>query len=435
MIPVKLKMTLTALASAALVAAGTPTASAQSIPAGRVLNTLFQSDIRLQAPATTGVISHEAHFLLDDLGAELNVFNQQVLVQLATLPIGSTSGGFSYAFDAAAGTFERVTESFGPLFADRAFTNGRKRLTFGSHLLYSKMSTYEGSNLDSGDIKFYLRHSAVNGAFFEGDLMQADLRLDISSTQMVFFANYGVSDKLDVSVAVPVTRVQMDASVDATVIPLSTAGLPIHRFPGGATSATFTRGASASGLGDLQVRGKYRFVSFEGGGLAAAVNLRMPTGSAEDLLGTGTVTGTFALIGSSEYGRFSPHFNLEYSVSGEGELVEIPNEFGYRLGADFIASPRLTLSGDLLGRSLIDAGRLKVGQTQFRYRDSADRPLTTTINEYAVREGALNLVTLAFGGKVNIAGNLLFNANLLIPVTSSGMSAKVTPVIGFDYLF
>ena len=415
---------------------GTGQGRAQSLPVGKVLETLFQDDIRLASAA------HEAHFLLPTTGdtgqaRELAVFNQQLLVQLSTIPIGSPSGGFSYTFDPTAGTFERTTESFGPLFSDRALTNGKGRLTFGTNVLYSKFSTFEGEDLESGDVRFFLRHSPVTGgAFFEGDLVQADLRLDVSTTQTVFFANYGISDRWDVAVAAPLAHVQMDAAVDATIIRLSTATIPaIHQFPDGSSTNTFTRASSATGLGDILVRTKYRFLSREGGGLAAAASLRLPSGDAENLLGTGTVTGTFTLIGSSEYGRLSPHFNVEYAASGEGDLVDIPNEFGYRFGTDFVASPRLTFSGDLIGRSLIDAGRLELTDTTVTYREPTERVSSTTITEYTPKSGSLNLVTLAIGGKINVAGNLLINANLLVPLTSSGVNAKVTPVFGFDYLF
>jgi hypothetical protein len=44
-------------------------------------------------------------------------------------------------------------------------------------------------------------------------------------------------------------------------------------------------------------------------------------------------------------------------------------------------------------------------------------------------------MNLAVGGKFNITGNLLINANVLLALTSTGVTAPVTPVIGFDYSF
>jgi hypothetical protein len=59
----------------------------------------------------------------------------------------------------------------------------------------------------------------------------------------------------------------------------------------------------------------------------------------------------------------------------------------------------------------------------------------TTFHELTSREGSLNLTSLAVGGKFNVSGNLLVNANLLIALSSAGVTARVTPVVGFDYSF
>ena len=42
---------------------------------------------------------------------------------------------------------------------------------------------------------------------------------------------------------------------------------------------------------------------------------------------------------------------------------------------------------------------------------------------------------MALGGKFNVAGNLLINANVLVALNDAGVTARVTPVIGFDYSF
>jgi hypothetical protein len=45
------------------------------------------------------------------------------------------------------------------------------------------------------------------------------------------------------------------------------------------------------------------------------------------------------------------------------------------------------------------------------------------------------LLNLAVGGKFNLGGNFLLNANVLFALSDAGVIAKVTPVIGFDYTF
>ena len=107
---------------------------------------------------------HQAHF--SPLTNELNNpvvgivqgFNSQMATQFSTFPLGSSTGGLTYVFDESVGTFRRGSASFGPLFAERALTIGRRRLSLGFNYQRTSYDTFEGQNLDDGSIKFYLRH-------------------------------------------------------------------------------------------------------------------------------------------------------------------------------------------------------------------------------------------------------------------------------------
>ena len=410
-------------------------AKAQDVPLSELLVNLIQSDIFL-APPPAGFQSHAAHFVPgEDQQIAPYFFNQQLMVQLGTFPLGSPSGGFSYMFDSSTGTFQRATETFGPAFAERALTIGKGRVSVGMNFQYSKYSTFEGADLDNGEVKFYLRHAPTGGNFFEGDLIEAALNLDVSSSTTTFFANYGLTNNWDVAVAVPVQHVTMDAVVDATVLRLSTGTLPIHQFPNGTTEETFSDSGSATGIGDIVLRTKYRFVDLGGGGLAAGVDFRFPTGDETELLGTGANQIAFTFIGSSTNGRLAPHFNVGYTASSSGDIVRIPDEFGYRVGTEFQASPAVTVTADLIGRTLMDAGRLEFGDNTYTYQDALLASHTITLTELNQTDDALNLTSLAIGGKFNVSGNLLINANVLISLGSRGVTAPVTPVIGFDYSF
>src|SRR5688572_4868576 len=78
--------------------------------------------------------THGAHFsplaINDPTNPAVEIveaFNKQLVVQLSTVPLGSSSGGFTYTFDPTVGTFSRASRSFGPAFAERALTAGRGR--------------------------------------------------------------------------------------------------------------------------------------------------------------------------------------------------------------------------------------------------------------------------------------------------------------------
>jgi len=409
---------------------------AQDQPLSQMLTRLIQSEIRL-APPPPGFPSHEAHFVPgQDQELAPYLFNQQIVTQLATFPMGSPAGGFSFTFDPTLGVFQRATDTFGPSFADRALTNGQGRLTIGANFQRSHYGSFNGQSLDDGDVTFYLRHSPAGGIFFEGDLVQADLFLDLTSTTTTVFANYGISDNFDLAVTVPVINVSMDARVDAEVLRLASgAGSGIHTFPNGTTSQSFAASGSSTGIGDVLVRSKYRFLPAPGGGLALGVDLRLPTGDDENLLGTGAAAVTGTLIGSTTRGRIAPHFNVSFTVAGDGDVVSAPNEFGYRAGIEYGASPTVTLAADLIGRSLFDVGRLQLVDTNWTYHNSAGDQFSTTLREYERQSGALNHLSMALGAKFNVAGNALVSANVLIALNDAGVTARVTPVIGVDFSF
>src|SRR3989442_12494896 len=74
--------------------------------------------------------------------------------------------------------------------------------------------------------------------------------------------------------------------------------------------------ATAVGLADLVVRTKYTLYDEDGAGIATKVDVRLPTGRQEDLLGAGSTSLKFSAIGSIERGRTSGHANAGISLGG-----------------------------------------------------------------------------------------------------------------------
>jgi hypothetical protein len=415
-------------------------AAAQGTPISEILVRLIQADIRLATPPPgTPFASHDAHFIPGEQEQLVPyLFNQAILSQLTTFPLGSSSGGFSYRFDPSMGTLTRSTNSFGPAFAERALTIGRQKINFGINYQHSTYDTFEGKNLDDDSIKFYLTHQHSTGIFFEGDLIQAALRLNLTTSTVALFGNYGVTDKFDVGVAVPMVSVDMTANIDATILRLATGPTSlIHVFTNQTDKQTFPDSGSAKGIGDVVLRAKYRFLDARPHGLAAGLDVRLPTGDETNLLGTGAAQATVTLIGSSTYDKIAPHFNVGYTFTGKSKspFFNLADEFHYTVGTEFAASPKLTVNADLLGRSLRNLGRLEEAPRTLQYMSAAGVRGSTTVNEFAFQPGSLNLLVGSAGVKYNLGGNLLISANVLFPLTQAGIRDKVTPVIGFDYAF
>jgi hypothetical protein len=468
-------------------------ASAQDVRLANLLPDLILRDIVLQSPPVPAGVAgipegftHLAHFspieaneLTNPVVGIVQSFNTQIATQFSTFPLGSSTGGLTYVLDESLGTFRRGSASFGPSFAERALTIGRRKLNAGATYQRSSYDTFEGRHLDDGSIKFYLRHqdccsvaateqapgfvltTQPNGTRlnppFEGDIIEATLSLGATTHTAALFANYGATDRWDVGFVVPFVDVKLDATVTARVLRTVTAIAPtVHAFdPANPEAARVVRRAGqASGVGDIVLRSKYHFLRVTGGGLAAAIDVRLPTGDQEQLLGAGGVQAKLLLIASSERGRFGHHVNVGYTAAegtSPGSLAglasaPLPDEINYSGGMEFVASPRLTLIGDFVGRTLRGAGRLGVVSKPFEYNLPSSSGsgcggipsfacTTVSFDEFDPRPGDLTLLLGAAGVKFNPRGNWLISGSVLFPLTDAGLRSPRTIVLGVDYAF
>jgi hypothetical protein len=408
--------------------------------------------LRFFAPSNPVILAdtgHAAHFgSQPGAQATLTQLNRGIATQLATSPVGSSSGGFSYVFDPALGVFSRSTDSFGPLFAERANTAGKGKFSMGFNAARYTFDSFEGENLRDGDITLFLTHSDLNRdgdhleVFFEGDLIRANMFLDVTAETASFFANYGVTDRLDVGLALPYLRIDMKARIHERIQRLSTADEPFvfHIFQNGTDDNEIVASDNAEGLGDLVLRAKYRLFgkSTEGGGLATALDLRLPTADETELLGSGATQLKLYLIASGSGKRFSPHLNLGYTFSRGGSVVTgaLPDEFNYVAGFDVAVFNRLTFTADVIGRTLLDFDRIVKVEEEWEYTHGQGGPLEiTTITDYEARNDDLNLLVGSVGVKLNPFGKLLLSGNVLLSQGKRGLQDYVTPVVSIDYTF
>jgi hypothetical protein len=431
-----------ALASAcAFVAVSATTANAQTDLLDQMTNLFVQDIVLARTPAGGGIVQHTPVFSDDprllQTTSLINQVSQQIGSQLSLLPLGSPSGGFTYAYDSSLGTFSRTTQTFGPAFAERAVTVGKGRASFGVNYLFARYNSLDGKDLRNGEIAFNLFHQQLNPpSYVEGDVIQAALDMKLTSSTTAFFANYGVTDRLDVAVAVPVVHVDMELTYHATILDFATHTVSpqTHAFANGSKSQDFTSNGSATGVGDVVIRGKYGLFRSGPQGVALAVDLRLPTGDENNMLGTGSTQTSVYLVGSSAVGdKLSPHINVGYTFARGG----IANDtFNYVGGVEYGATPKVTVMADLLGHTVRDAYRLSSASVLHSYQQGPTAPVqTTTLPTISEALGTLNSVVATGGVKFNPTGNLLISAHVLVPLTDAGLRSRVTPVIGFDYSF
>src|SRR3954471_20094628 len=73
-----------------------------------------------------------------------------LLASISTVPVSSSSSGFSYRMNPALGTVERASQTFGPLYVERALTAGAGQASIGFTMQYANFSSLDGNDLKNG---------------------------------------------------------------------------------------------------------------------------------------------------------------------------------------------------------------------------------------------------------------------------------------------
>lgn len=326
-------------------------------------------------------------------------------VELSTLPLSSSSGGFVYRLDPTLGVVSRTSDAFGPFFTERVLQNSRGQSSIGISFQVSEFSSLQGANLETGTFPTNAARRVGETQPFSVDSLDLELR----SASGTFFTSYGITDRLTISGLVPVERVYFRGERVRTT--------------NGVSSLQSSQSGSAVGLGDIAIQGRYLVAGTPLRGVAIGSDLRLPTGREEDLLGSGN-TGVRALaIGSWEEGALAVHANGGLGVGGASR------EYFWSAAATVAAAPRLTVVGEVMGRRLA-----QLSLVQDVYQPHPLMPGVDTMRWLPVERG-VHSTFFVTGAKWNAAGSLLINANVLIRVTDAGLRASVTPAISVDYSF
>jgi len=179
--------------------------------------------------------------------------------------------------------------------------------------------------------------------------------------------------------------------------------------------------STAVGLADIVLRTKYTLFEDEGAGVAAAVEARLPTGRQEDLLGTGAMSWKLSAIGSLEGQTLSSHINAAFGFGGLARDVTLAGAVAAS------ASTRLTVTGEIVGRWMNLPGGIATA--------AAIHPTLRDVRTLRlVPDGSMmTMISAAPGVKWNVSDTWVLVANAAIPLTRAGLTAGITPFIGFDY--
>ena len=328
-----------------------------------------------------------------------------LLVSLATVPIATSSSGFVYRLDPELGTVRRVSDSFGAFFVERALTSGRGRVSFGASGTTSGYDRLDGLHLRDGTLITTANQFRDEPAPFDTEA----LTLRIRTSTFTVFGAYGVTDRLEIGGALPLVQLQLEGS-----------RLNVYR----GQSFVQARGrAEASGVADAAVRAKYLVASEPGRAFAVAGELRLPTGDPAQLLGAGRAGLRVMAVGSLDSARTGFHGNAGIARGG------VTDEISGSGALTFAATPRLTLSGELLVRRLLDLREVVPA--------SAPHPSSAGVSTYRLVPGTSmpTLSSVVTGVKWNARATMVITGQVLWRLGSGGLTAPFAPTIAIDYLF
>lgn len=354
---------------------------------------------------------------------------------LAAIPLTPPSLDAQYA----GGEIVTVVTAFTPIFTESSATVGQGQVLVGSNVSYFNLSSIRGRDLDNLQFAF-----GQNGG--GGDVVTATMPFNIDATVFTLYGTYGITDRLDLGVALPVVRLSTEVVETTFAVQGDQTGCAYD--PGGA-------GPNCSGIGSAEisvpldlfsevpetetflntvaVRAKYRFPSsLTVGSLAALVDMRLPVGRTEDnLLGAANFGTRVSLIGEyDQFDAFQPYINLgaQFWNGDNANSLSVATGFTQRLAS------KLFFAFDLLGNFEIEDSAFLSGIDDDLSPEATEveRALAGTTIPSATRDHALNAglgLQLAISPSFHVYGSALF------ALLDQGLQSNIAPTGGVSLYF
>lgn len=346
---------------------------------------------------------------------------------VASTPISATSSGATFSL--VGGLPVRTSTSPGPVFGERAQTLGRGRFYLGANVTGLSFTTLNGAPVDNLVINFAHQDVGTPGEGdpeFENDVIQLRLNLDMNITVMSVFATWGVTDFLDIGVAIPVVRTTINGNSEAQILPFGNTA--IHRFGGTATDPILRAAASASGtstgIGDVVGRVKVNLGQSRRLGAAILTDVRFATGDDANLLGSGSSSIRALAVGSAQFGNFAPHVNLGYLArSGKQESDAVLATVGF----DNLMASWATVAADLISEWQVGDNPITLpGDIVFV------APFQRRIPSISVPNRTQNTINAALGLKFNVRGGTVLVINGIAPLRKTGLQPDFIWTFGLE---
>ncbi|HMG95781.1 MAG TPA: transporter [Gemmatimonadaceae bacterium] len=389
--------------------------------------------------------AHGLHFIPSSAaenGSIISFITDALGASVANIPIGSTSGGVTFRFEG--GVPVPTSTSAGPIFAERAQTLGRGRILAGISRTGFRFATLRGVDMDNIGLVFTHQNVDFEGCdaqfggdcslygvpVLENDAIDFHLSMDLNVRVTSMYLTYGLTDRFDLGLVVPIVQAEFRGESDAQIRPFG-GTTAAHYFAGTSTNPVLSAHrqslGSAAGLGDVALRAKINFRQTPGSSFAFLVDGRFPTGSPKDLLGSGKFAGRALAIFNSRFGDFSPHLNAGYLYhAGTQQNDAVLGTVGF----DNRLAESVTLAADLVTE-------LQVGDSKLHLPPlvTYESPFRRTLNPTNIPDIRDDIVNGSFGVKLTPARNTTVVLNSLFPLNRGGLRANLVYTAGIEYTF
>ena len=381
--------------------------------------------------------AHGTHFntaLTTGQTSLIGFLTDAIGVSVSDVPISATSSGATFTF--VGGVPVKTSVSSGPVFGERSQTLGRNKLLIGANVTGISFQSLRGVPLHS--IVFDFTHldtppTPLGSPAFENDIFEVRPNLDVSVTVASLFVTYGILDRIDISVAVPLARTSVSGFSIGSIRPFGpgsphffgdSAGdsLPAKRF-----QDTSIVSGTATGVGDIAARLKINLSQSDRGGFAVLIDTRLPTGDENNFLGSGHASVRGLGIWSARYGDFSPHGNVGYLYRSGGKQN---SALLATVGFDQLLAPWATMAVDVITQYEVGTSKLQLPGTI-----TIQVPAVRTVQTANVPDQRDHIVNGSVGFKFTTQGGITFLANSLFPLRKAGLQANVVWTVGAEHNF
>lgn len=422
------------LAAAGLVALGASDVLAQADPLRNRIETELFTFGTCGEPLCLDLGSeHGSHFLpaLQSGNAAVITFITDAIGRAtASVPLSATSGGATFSF--VGGLPVRTSTSAGPIFGERSQTLGRGRFFLGASVTGMQFTSLNGAPLQGIELNFGhdIGADGVRGnPEFENEVMNLQLDMKVAVTVGTIAMTAGLTDFIDIGVAVPLVRTSIEGRSDAQMQPFGNPAT--HWFAGDVNDpvlrASTSMTGNASGIGDVAARMKINLGQSERMGAALLAEARLPTGDEENLLGSGTTLIRAQAIYSAQLGTFSPHLNLGFQASG---AEDVNDKLLILTAFDNLLTEWATLA-------VAVEAEVDVGDSTFALPDPIviNTPFERVIPATNIPSQGADLLRASIGGKFTVREGTVLYANGIFPLTSNGLQPDYIWTLGLDFPF